>query len=229
MDKGNSIGAKKKKVSILIILGALFLAYAFLGNYLALPGYLRFLARGRTSSGGAAFDMSVLVGAVKTILWMFSFQLGVYLCLLGILMRVAPRKSIVALVAAGGACWIAFSGIPKIPGPYVAFFALSGFAVLALIGAVLFLWYGRERESGFNASSLYRLLGYVFFALISWDICGLGTTGRILHLDMAVQGGTQGLLVTQTSKIMVESLLAWGFTAAGFLKYDRKETSIRRA
>jgi hypothetical protein len=228
MDEAKGLGVKKIKLNILIILGMLFLLYAFLGNYLALPGYLRFLARGRTSASGAAFDLSVLVGAFKTILWMFSFQLGVYFSLLGILVKVAPKKIIVALVAAGGACWLGFSGIPKISSPYVAFFAVSGFITLALIGAVLWFWYLRERESGFSVPSLYRLVGYVFFALVSWDLCGLGTTGRILHLDMAVQAGTQGLLVTQTSKIMVESLLAWGFTAIGLLKYDHGRISARR-
>jgi hypothetical protein len=228
MDKENALGAQKKKPNVLIILGALFLLYAFLGNYIALPGYLRFLARGRTSASGAVFDPSVLIGAIKTILWMFSFQLGVYLCLLGILMRVTSKKTVTALVAAGGACWLGISGIPKIPGPYVAFFAVSGLLILVLIGAVLWLWYLREMESGFSAASLYRLLGYAFFALSSWDVCGLGTTGRILHLDMAVKAGTQGLLVTQTSKIMVEFILAWGFTAAGLLKYDGREISKRR-
>lgn len=224
MDTGNGIAIERKKVDILMVLGALLLLYAFLGNYLALPGYLRFLARGRTSASGASFDPSVLIGALKTILWMFSFQLGIYLCLLGIIMRVAPNRKTVGIVAAAGACWLGFSGIPKIPGPYVAFFAVAGFIVLALIATVLFAWYRQERESGFSAASVYKLIGYVFFALMSWDVCGLGTTGRILHLDMALRSGTQGLLVTQTSKIMVEAALAWGFTLAGFMKYDRRRT-----
>jgi hypothetical protein len=224
MGKENGIVIEKKKINILIVVGGLFLLYAFLGNYLALPGYLRFLARGRTSASGAAFDPSVLIGAIKTILWMFSFQLGIYLCLLGIIRRVAPKRKTTALVAAAGACWLGFSGIPKINGPYVAFFAVSGFIVLALIAMVLWFWYRRERESGFSAASLYRLVGYIFFALMSWDVCGLGTTGRILHLDMAVQAGTQGLLVTQTSKIMIEAILAWGFTLTGFMKYDKQQS-----
>jgi hypothetical protein len=43
----------KKKINILLILGTLFLIYAFLGNYITLPGYLRHLERGRTSVSGA--------------------------------------------------------------------------------------------------------------------------------------------------------------------------------
>jgi hypothetical protein len=228
MDKPAGLGAEEKKPRVLIVLGLLFLAYAFLGNYLALPGYLRFLARGRVSAAGAAFDWSVLAGAVKTILWMFSFQLGVYFCLLGSLARVAPKRGVIIPVAAAGAVWLGIAGLPKIPGPCAAFFALSGAVVLVLIGAVLYLWYAREREAGFSVPSLYRLIGYVFFALASWDVCGLGTTGRILHLEAAVQAGTQGLIVTQTSKIMVEFLLAWGFTAAGHLKYHTAAKSIGR-
>ncbi len=50
--------------------GALLLLYAILGNYVALPGYIRFIERGGTSAAGNTFDLDVLMGATKTILWM---------------------------------------------------------------------------------------------------------------------------------------------------------------
>ncbi len=59
--------------TVLVATGIVLLSYAVLGNYVALPGYVRFLGRGGTSAGGNSFDLAVLIGAVKTILWMYSF------------------------------------------------------------------------------------------------------------------------------------------------------------
>ena len=214
----------KKKINILLILGTLFLIYAFLGNYVALPGYLRYLERGRTSVSGAQFDINVMIGAIKTILWMFSFQLGIYFTLLGILKLLSVKKSIFLSSVVGGLIWLMIAGIPKLPGPYRLFFAISGFIVLILIISVLFYWYKNQKIANelFNISSYYKLIGYVFFALASWDICGLGTTGRILYIDTAVKAGTQGLIITQTTKIMFEFLFAWMFSFIGYYLENKK-------
>jgi hypothetical protein len=58
-------------------LGLLLLAYALAGNYVALPGFRNYMARGGTSAAGNTVDFDVIVGAIKTIVWLFSFQLGV--------------------------------------------------------------------------------------------------------------------------------------------------------
>ena len=60
-----------------LIAGLLLMAYAVIGNWLALPGYRRFLAQGHQSSNGGA-DLSLILGASKTILWMLSFHLGAF-------------------------------------------------------------------------------------------------------------------------------------------------------
>ena len=215
----------KKKINILLILGTLFLIYAFLGNYVALPGYLRYLERGRTSVSGAQFDINVIIGAIKTILWMFSFQLGIYFTLLGILKLLSVKKSIFLSSVVGGLIWLMIAGIPKLPGPYRLFFAIAGFIVLILIISVLFYWYKNQKIANelFNISSYYKLIGYVFFALASWDICGLGTTGRILDIDTAIKAGTQGLIITQTTKIMFEFLFAWMFSFIGYYLENKKK------
>ena len=213
-----------KQINIPVLLGTLFLIYAFLGNYITLPGYLRYLERGRTSLSGAQFDISVIIGTIKTILWMFSFQLGIYFTLLGILKLLSVKKSIFLSSVVGGLIWLMIAGIPKLPGPYRLFFAISGFIVLILIISVLFYWYKNQKIANelFNISSYYKLIGYVFFALASWDICGLGTAGRILHIDTAVKAGTQGLIITQTTKIMFEFLFAWMFLFIGYYLENKK-------
>jgi hypothetical protein len=52
------------------------------------------LERGRTSVSGAQSDINVIIGAIKTILWMFSFQLGIFLTLLGVLKLLSAKKTI---------------------------------------------------------------------------------------------------------------------------------------
>lgn len=180
--------------------------------------------RGRTSVSGAQFDINVIIGAIKTILWMFSFQLGIYFTLLGILKLLSVKKSIFLSSVVGGLIWLMIAGIPKLPGPYRLFFVISGFIVLILIISVLFYWYKNQKIANelSSISSYYKLIGYVFFALASWDICGLGTTGRILDIDTAIKAGTQGLIITQTTKIIFEFLFVWMFSFIGYYLENKK-------
>lgn len=221
------MGRHLKKFNILIIFGILFLAYAFLGNYTTLPGYLRYLERGGASASGAQFDLSVAIGMVKTIAWMLSFQLGIYFTVLGILKLLSVNKIYFRSFLIGGLAWIMIACIPKFPGPYRIFYAVLGLFVLLLITLLFIYWYKAHKKTNepVNISSYLIMIGYVFFALASWDVCGLGTTGRILHIEDAVKSGTQGLIVTQTTKIMFEFLFAWGFTVLGhYLKYKNRKT-----
>jgi hypothetical protein len=206
-------GRRPGRVSITI--GTLFLAYAFAGNYLALPGYLRFLERGRTSAAGNALDLAVVIGAVKTAVWMFSFQLGLLFFALGVLKRAGVETKQQWIFIACGAGWFLFAGIPAFPGPYAPFFAIFGLGILLSVGGLLYCW-GRARpglDGERRTAHDLRLVGYLFFALATWDVCGLGSTGRMLHPEQVVELGTRGLLVTQTTKIMIEFSAAWAFAA----------------
>jgi hypothetical protein len=54
----------------------------------------------------------------------------------------------------------------------------------------------------------------IFFAFATWEICGLGSTGRMLHPEEALAPIPHNLLVTQSSKLMIEFVVAWGLLAA---------------
>jgi hypothetical protein len=189
--------------TMLIAVGLALLGYALLGNYVALPGYLRFLARGGTSAAGNAFDLDVLIGAAKTVVWMYSFQLGV-LCLA--VARCRRDGLAVMPFVVGGAVWLALWSWPSLPAPGAWFYVTFGSLLLLLIGAV---------ASGIDAPRLrvapasLRLAAVVFFAFATWEICGLGSTGRMLHPDEAAHPIAHNLLVTQSSKLMIELVIAW--------------------
>ena len=189
---------------VLVASGALLLAYALLGNYVALPGYLRFLERGGTSAAGNTFDLDVLIGAIKTIVWMFSFQLGV-LCLALAHARSANLHS--RWIGIGGGVWLMLWAWPSLPAPGPLFYIILGTVLLAAIAVVLTRAPVTPRN---RARQTMFLAGLVFFAFATWEVCGLGSTGRMLHPDEASAPLAHNILVTQSSKLMVEFVLAWG-------------------
>ncbi len=192
----------------LVITGILLLAYALLGNYIALPGYLRFLERGGTSAAGNTFDLDVVVGATKTILWMYSFQLGV-LCLALAKMRQASLHtgSFAVLIIV----WLTLWSWPSLPAPGAFFYMLFGTLLLCLIGVAIMV---QPRIASERLSRSMFLGSLVFFAFATWEICGLGSTGRMLHPEEAAAPIPHNLLVTQSSKLMIELVIAWGLLAA---------------
>lgn len=195
--------------------GLLFLAYAFLGNYVALPGYLRFLGRGGRSGAGNTLDAAVVIGAVKMVAWMFSFQLGV-LCLAFAALRARDTSAVRSrrLLTAAAVAWLAFWAVPRVPGPYPAYFAVLGLGILALVALTLWSWADSRLRLPALARPAHdlRLFGYLFFAIATWDVCGIGSTGRMLHPEEVVRLQTGGLLVAQATKLIIELVLAWLFT-----------------
>lgn len=205
----------------LLIAGILLLSYALLGNYVALPGYLRFLERGGTSAAGNALDLDVVVGATKTILWMYSFQLGV-LCLA---IFTARRNNLHAgAIALAGLTWLTLWSWPSLPAPGAWFYVFFGSVLLILIGMVVAV---RPVLLSQRVSHTLLLGSLVFFAFATWEICGLGSTGRMLHPAEAAAPIPHNLLITQSSKLMIELVFAWALLAASLGRQLTQATDER--
>lgn len=192
--------ARSTLARALTIIGAALLLYALIGNYLVLPGYLRFLAR--EGSGDPPTTAALVLGAVKTISWMLSVQLAV-LCL-------GTAHALRAGLRAGwfaGAMivWIGLWSIPSLPAPGGWFYAGFGAVLLAALGWALAQ--GRVPVGG-DKGRLAFLFAISFFALATWEVCGLGSAGRMLRPDEATDFSVN-LLVTQSSKLMIELVIAW--------------------
>ena len=187
----------------LTALGVALLVYAVLGNYVALPGYIRFLERGGTSAAGNTFDLSVLIGAAKTILWMYSFQLGVLAIAIAHSMRDKLHTTYLIIL---GVVWLALWSWPSIPAPGPWFYLLFGGVVLVSIA--LKLLQPNHATTGKLSGTLF-LGAIVFFAFATWEVCGLGSTGRMLHPEQAARPLAHNILVTQSTKLMFEFVLAW--------------------
>lgn len=192
--------ARSTLARALTVIGATLLLYALLGNYLVLPGYLRFLAR--EESGDVPSTAAFVIGAVKTISWMLSVQLAV-LCL-------GTAHALRAGLRAGwfaGAMivWIGLWSIPSLPAPDGWFYA--GFGALLLVAIGWSLAQGRPPVSAGNGRLAF-LFAISFFALATWEVCGLGSAGRMLRPEEATDFSVN-LLVTQSSKLMIELVIAW--------------------
>jgi hypothetical protein len=217
-----------------IFLGLALLVYAVLGNYLVLPGYKRFLEHGSPNAGAGGIDFALIWGASRTILWMFSFHLGAFcLAYAALLARGDAVRPFRRWFVGGTIVWLVFWAVPALPGPYTGFFAATGIFILTLIVAMF--W--RLRQNGARHGSYFgpfrsgewQIASYFFFALATWDICGLGSIGGILHPAGEVRAASQTLVVAQTTKLILELAIAWGLaTRAAFpgrsgMKADRFE------
>ena len=194
--------------------GLVLLTYAVLGNWLVLPGYRRFLAH----EGGGASGLALVWGATRTILWMLSFHLGAFCIAWAALIAAGePARRFRRGFAAGALAWIAIWTVPHLPGPFAAFFATVGILILGFIASV----FGRAALTGEPfadaGGGAWRIASAFFFALATWDACGLGSVGGILHPDAVERIANQSLVVTQTSKLIVELAIGWGLLAAAAL------------
>jgi hypothetical protein len=211
-------GGRDAKVTWLYATGIVFLVYAVLGNYVALPGYIRFLERGGRSETGNSFDASVLFGAARTILWMYSFQLGVLVLVIARSVREGLHTRSIIGVAT---IWLVAWSWPSLPAPGRWFYLVFG--GLVLVGIVAMLSQPPSQTADRLSRTLF-LASLGFFAAATWEVCGFGSTGRMLHPEQAAGPVAHNILVTQSSKLMFEFLFAWSLLL-GSAVLSRRVTS----
>ncbi len=197
-----------------MVLGILMLVHSVTGNWTVLPAYRNYLENG-SSGGGEGLDYAYLWGATKTISWMLSFHLGAFFLALSALSASGSTiRRFRRWFSAGAIVWIVLWCIPELPGPYTAFFATLG-VVIALSITVHFAAMARQARTGPRLPSTggfehWRIASYFFLAIATWDICGLGTVGGILHPTETARLANQTLVVAQTTKLMIEMVIGWG-------------------
>ncbi|WP_337187696.1 hypothetical protein [Phenylobacterium sp.] len=209
-----AVAGRPRARSIWLVVGLLLLAYAVAGNWLVLPGYRRFLAHGSPGDGGSGVDLALIWGAARTILWMLSFHLGAFCVAWAAIGASGASRAFRRGFALGAAAWIGLWTIPTLPGPYTAVFASLGVLILVLMAAA----FARAALTGEPFADArgapWRIASAFFFALATWDICGLGSVGGILRPDSAERLANHALVVAQTTKLIVELVIAWALLAA---------------
>lgn len=201
--------------------GLALLAYAVLGNWLVLPGSRRSLEHGSPNAGGAGVDFALiwgLPGRSCGCCHSTSAHIGAFLLAFAALAAGGDAiRTFRRWFVAGALLWIALRTIPALPGSYTAFFAAVGILILAMIVAAFARATLNAARDGSHFGAFrgghWQIASYFFFALATWDICGLGSVGGILDPDGAVRAASQPLMVAQTTKLIIEPAIAWGLPA----------------
>lgn len=189
-----------------------FLFNAILGRYVVLPGYLSSLETGGGSIEAAAQTVP-LWKIIRYMLWAYSFKLGVFFIGIGVLKRASlPSRSFWAMLI-GGILYLAVAYTP-VPGPYSLFFGIGGGLITFLLVLIFLRWAGEYPHLAEPArvAAHYRLIGYFFFAMATYDLCPLmGVKAFGLYPERMIQFGLQSEAASFASRIMVELVLGWFF------------------
>ena len=219
---------KKKTWVIWICAGIIFLLNAILGRYIVLPGYLSSLeaGRGTIETAGQAVPVWKIV---RYLVWAYSFKLGIFFVGIGVLLRSSIPVTRFWVMVSGGIVYLLIAYVP-IPGPYSLFFGIGG-ALITLMLVLIFVGWANERihldEFG-KASADYRLMGYFFFAMATYNLCplmGVKTFG--LYPEKMIRFGLQSEAASFASRIMIELVLGWLFILLSHRKRHRASTPLQ--
>jgi hypothetical protein len=203
---------KKRSWVVWTGIGTIFLLNAILGRYLVLPGYLSSLEAGRSTVETASQAVPVWK-IIRYLVWAYSFKLGVFFVGVGALLRTSIPRTRFWLVVSGGIVYLLLAYVP-IPGPYSLFFGVGGSLITVLLVLILMRWADeRDRLEDFERTSAdFRLMGYFFFAMATYNLCPLlGVKAFGLYPEKMVRFGLQAEAASFASRIMIELVLGWLF------------------
>jgi hypothetical protein len=211
---------KHKKASIILIgLGVLFLLNAIFGRYLVLPGYLAGLEAGAGTLEGASEVASPLKIA-RYLLWAYSFKLGIYFIILGVMTRTAMSSARKWAIGIAGFVYIGFAYMP-LPEPTSIVFGITG-GIMTLLMIYIFLRWANERvqlDERQKITSDYRMAGYFFFGMATYTLCPLlGVKAFALAPEKMIQYGLQAEAASFAFHLLIELVLGWIFIALSFQK-----------
>jgi hypothetical protein len=211
---------KRRSWIIYLGVGIIFLTNAILGRYLVLPGFLSSLEAG-SGSIETVSQVVPLWKIIRYLVWAYSFKLGIFFIGVGVLLRSSISTTRFRLILIGGIIYLLFAYIP-IPGPYSLFFGIGG-SIITVLLVFIFIGWVRDREhlEGIEkASTDYRLIGYFFFAMATYNLCPLmGVKAFGLYPEKMIRFGLQSEAASFASRIMIELVLGWMFI---FLSYCKK-------
>jgi hypothetical protein len=216
---------KKEPWVVLVCIGIVFLLNAIVGRYLVLPGYLSGLEAGSTTVETAGQSVPAWK-IVRYLLWAYSFKLGIFFVAIGVLLKTSIPATRFRLVVSGGIIYLLLAYVP-VPGPYSLFFGIGG-SIITVLLVLIFMRWADERnhlKDSQKASADYRLIGYFFFAMATYNLCPLmGVKTFALYPEKMIRFGRQAEAASFASRIMIELVLGWLFIFLSHRKKPRAST-----
>lgn len=207
-------GRKRKIAGTAIIgVGVLCLVYVIVAACLMTPGY-REMAE-------AYWDTLDPAGLIMARIWGISIPLGIILTFIGSSLVANVKAGLVWIFTAGGLAILGLIIISPFPSTSSIFFGISGSVITLLWLGIVIIW-GKRRVSFTDEEAAItdlKMLGYMFFALATWFICGLSTMHTFLFYPdeiayLQIQENAIGLIYL----VMSFLLLGWVFTFLGQYK-----------
>jgi hypothetical protein len=217
---------KKRTWIIWIGLGIAFLLNAVFGRYLVLPGYLANLRVGQATFESAVRTVPVWK-VIRYLVWAYSFKLGIFFIGTGALLRSSIPRTRFWILVSGGIAYLALAYVPM-PGPYSLFFGIAGGLITIMVVFILMRWANERLRLGQpeRASADYRLIGYFFFAMATYNLCPLmGVKAFALAPDKMIEFGLQAEAASFATHIMIELVLGWLFILLSYRRAAKKATS----
>lgn len=110
------------------------------------------------------------------------------------------------------------------------YFGIGGILIILLFLSFSWFW-SRNRHKLDTKSQIaadLKMAGYFFFLLAGWELCGLGGIPfLVLYPEKLLEFNTLPFAVAQTKLIMALFIIAWIFTAIGYL-YNNQISLLRR-
>ncbi len=215
---------KGKLSNIAIIFGALFIVNAILGRYIVVPGYLESLEMKSSSDITSTTNIEGWKIA-RYLLWAYSFKFGIYFITIGVLLKTKMKNGTLSIYSAVGFIYICIAYLP-IPGPSWVF-GVGGVIMTVLI--ILLIWLlSKGRESRWKSTEIsvdYKIAGYFFFAMATYNLCALlGTRCFALEPEKMIQYGLQEDAASFAMHILIELVLGWLFIFLSYLSISKQGT-----
>ena len=103
----------------------------------------------------------------------------------------------------------------------IGLFGVTGFIILTSV-MVTYWFISRYRFTLKKDSQLaldYKLLGYLCFGIVTWQVCGFATSpGYAIFPEKMIDLGVRPFAIGQLKSITMYFTLGWVFTAVGFYK-----------
>ncbi len=149
------------------------------------------------------------------LIWALSTPLGAVLACVGLLIYARSKGSHIWLFGVGVTLLLVVIGFLPISGYYPPVFGIGGGLVMTLFLVTLWFWTKRRPllEGSARTAADFQLVGYVFFLVGMWYLCGLlGPPAYLLNTDKVQQFGSLQGAQASAVKIFIYFILGWLFT-----------------
>jgi hypothetical protein len=197
-------GYMKKNIwAVFCVLGWLFILNAVFGRYIVLPGYFESL----NNAGNNIPENVPIYKIIRYLVWAFSFKLGVYFFVIGVLLKKRMENKNIILFSIIGLLYIGFAYM-EIPIKSSLFFGIFG-GIITILSFILFWILPKENISKNNIN---EYIGYFFIINGIYNLCPLmGVKCFALYPEKMIEYNLQDTAFSFADHIMIEFALGFIF------------------